>query len=117
MSTPDSSMDDDGKYGVLVHLIQKNRRQQVRISLSEFNQDEAIDIRQFYIPRGEEGSDYRPTTRGVRLPISLYWELLKGVVELGHTLGLLDPAAISELDLQPRDDDETASPGPGVQAV
>ena len=114
MATPDSGSDDDGKYGVLVHLIQKSQRQQVRISLSEFNDDEAIDIRQFYIPRGEEGSDYRPTTRGVRLPISSYWELLKGVVELGNIMGLLDPAAVSELDLQPREDDETASPGPGV---
>jgi len=117
MTTPDSGSDDDGKYGVLVHLIQKSRRQQVRISLSEFNDDEAIDIRQFYVPKGEEGSVYRPTTRGVRLPVASYWELLKGVVELGNTMGLLDPAAVSELDFQPRKGDEMTGPGPGVQAV
>jgi hypothetical protein len=117
MTTPDNGSDDDGKYGVLVHLIQKSVRQQVRISLSDFNNDEAIDIRQFYVPKGEEGSEYRPTTRGVRLPTESYWELLRGVVELGNTMGLLDPTAVSALDLQPKVNDEMTGPGPGVQAA
>ena len=117
MATPNNGNDDEGKYGVLVHLIQKSPRQQVRISLSNFNDDEAIDIRQFYVPKGKEDSEYRPTPKGVRLPTTAYWELLRGVVELGHTMGVLDPAAVAELDLQPREEDEGAGPGPGAQAA
>ena len=82
-----SDLDAFGEFGVPAHVIQKGGREQIRISLSEFKSRESIHIRSFY----DAGDGYRPTRRGVTIPVHLYGELLKGVIELGTALGVIDP--------------------------
>jgi hypothetical protein len=98
MVTPaDNEGDIAGEFGVLVQSIQKGKSQ-VRISISEFKGHEYIDIRTFYLPKNGGGEEYLPTKRGVTIPTDSYWHLLKGIVELGSTLGLLDPDTVVTLD-------------------
>ena len=98
--SPSSRNEDDmaGEFGVMIHSIQKSSKAQIRISISEFQGNEYIDIRSFYVPKNEVDETYKPTRRGVTIPIDSYWDLLKGVVELGVALGMLDPELVSELD-------------------
>ena len=45
------------------------------------------------------------------MPTDLYWDLLEGVVELGNTLGLLDPEIVATLDLAPPQDGGASGTG------
>ena len=94
--------DSSGEYGTLVQAIQRDQRNQIRISLSEYKGHEYIDIRLFYLGR-EDGARYHPTKKGITLPTDAYGELLKGVIELGSTLGLVDPETLPDLDIGPGD--------------
>ena len=85
-------LDAFGEFGVPAHVIEKNSREQVRIGVSEYSGNEYIDIRSFF--RSPKG--FRPTRRGVTIPTRLYPELLKGIIELGWALGMIDPAALSD---------------------
>jgi hypothetical protein len=85
--------DDFGEFGVPAYVIQKNSRRQIRIGLNEFNRREYMDVREFY--RADSG--YRPTSRGITLPPSRYAELLRGVLELGSELGIIDPVVIDQV--------------------
>ncbi len=87
-------MDAFGEFGVPAHVINKNSQHQVRISVSEYRGVEYIDIRQFFLADG----GFRPTKKGVTLSTKLYSELLKGVLELGATLGVLDHELVDQLD-------------------
>ena len=102
-----------GEFGVLVHSIMKGN-DQVRISVSEFKGKEYIDIRTFYLPNDADDEGYKPTKRGVTVPTDSYWDLLKGVVELGNTLGLLDPDVVASLDLAPVQDGGVSGTGSGT---
>ena len=93
-----------GEYGVLVHSIQRGKRNQIRISLNEFKGREYIDLRLFFLNNTDE-EEYRPTRKGVTLPTEDYGELLKGVIELGTTLGLLDPDLVSDISVRPSESD------------
>ena len=79
--------DEFGEFGVLVHTIVKSTREQVRISLNEYKGAEYIDVRSFYQADG----GFRPSRRGITLPIRLYPDLLEGVLELGPLLGFDAP--------------------------
>lgn len=92
-----SQEDDSGTYGVLVHAIKKNATSEIRISYSEFEGHDYIDIREFFTTAQGE---LRPTRKGVTLPIRAYPELLRGVLELGGTLGFLDLASLEALSEQ-----------------
>ena len=109
----DNEGDMAGKFGVLVHAIKKGKGQ-VRISLSEYKENEYIDIRSFYLRKEGAGDEYLPTRRGVTIPTDSYPELLKGIVELGITLGMLDSDLISELDAKQALDIESADHKPGT---
>ena len=93
-----TNLDAFGEFGVPAHVIEKNSREQVRIGISEFSGNEYIDIRTFF----QSPDGFRPTRRGVTVPTRLYPELLKGVIELGWALGMIDPETLS---------DETGPPG------
>ena len=84
-----------GEFGVPIHTIQRSKRLQLRISLTEFKGNDYIDIRMFYSTPEDE--TYRPTKKGVRLSTDSYGELLIGILELGNTLGLVDASKLSEL--------------------
>ena len=83
------------EFVVLIHAIQKRRTEQARISLSEYSGTEYIDIRSFYLER--ESTEYKPSRKGVTLPTAAFPELLRGVIELGNTLGVIDtPVSIPD---------------------
>jgi hypothetical protein len=86
--------DDRGDFGVLIHTIEKARKTQLRIYHSEYQGNEYINIREFF--DSEDG--WRPTKKGVTLPVRLYGSLLKGVLELGGELGLIEQSFLAELD-------------------
>jgi hypothetical protein len=86
-----------GAFGVPAHVIEKNKREQVRIGLNEYRGSEYIDIRTFYL--ADDG--YRPTSRGVTLPPRLFGELLRGVLELGTQLGVIDPDLVAQVFPEP----------------
>ncbi len=78
--------DDDlnmDEFGVPIHVIAKNDREQIRISLNEYHGAEYIDIRQFFLVQ----DGFRPTKKGVTLRKDLFPELLSGIIQLGDTLG------------------------------
>ena len=93
MANDAADLDAFGEFGVPVHIIDKSRREQIRIGLNEFHGRESIHIRSFY----DTGEGFRPTRRGVTVSTALYPELLRGVLELGVTLGVLDPEAVADV--------------------
>ena len=88
-----ADLDAFGEFRVPSHVIQKNRREQVWIGINDFQGREYINIRLFF----DTGEGYRPTRRGVTVPTGMYPELLKGVLELGVTLGVIDPETLPEV--------------------
>jgi hypothetical protein len=82
----DTGLGDD-KFGVPVHIFDKNGREQVHIRLNEYHGVKYIDIRTFY---RNENDTYLPSKKGVTLRTELYVELLKGVFYLGEMLGFDD---------------------------
>ena len=89
--TPD--LDAFGEFGVPAHVIQKGAKEQVRLGVNEFQGRESIHIRSFH----DAGEGYRPTRRGVTIPTALYPELLRGVLELGVSLGVIDPKDLPDM--------------------
>ena len=88
-----SDLDAFGEFGVPAHVIQKGAKEQVRLGINEFQGRESIHIRSFY----DAGEGYRPTRRGVTIPTALYPELLRGVLELGVSLGVIDPEKLPDV--------------------
>ena len=87
-------LDAFGEFGVPIHVIEKNPKEQIRISLNEFHGYEYIDVRSFYFaPDG-----FRPSRKGVTLPKALYGELLKGILELGGALGLIEQDLLTSIE-------------------
>lgn len=85
---------DSDEFGVPVHIIERNQREQTRISLNEFKGVTYIDLRIFY--KTDDG--YRPTKRGLTLRRDLYPELFRGIVELGNALGFDEQSLSDALD-------------------
>jgi hypothetical protein len=94
MASNTADADAFGDFGVPAHTIHKNRREQVRIGLNEYKGTEYIDIRLFF--QAEEG--WRPTGKGITLKPALYGELLKGVLELGGQLGMVDQETLEAME-------------------
>jgi hypothetical protein len=74
----------DDQYGIPVHTFAKNKREQIRIALNEYQGHEYIDIRTFYSTDGQ----FKPSSKGITLKKELYPELLKGVIDLAEVLGI-----------------------------
>ena len=74
--------------GILVHSIAKRPNEQIRFSVSDFNNTKYIDIRSYFMSK--DGSEFRPSRKGVTLPVSMFKELLHGVTELGKTLDTVE---------------------------
>ena len=88
------SGDDYGEFGVPLHTIEKNDKEQVRFSINEFKKREYIDIRTFSMT--EDG--FRPTKKGVTLKPTFFQELLRGVLEIGVNLNEVNPDIFAEID-------------------
>ena len=91
-----ADLDAFGEFGIPAHVIQKNLHSQIRIGISEFHGRESIHIRAFF----DSGEGYHPTRRGVTIPTRLFPELLRGVLELGATLGVIDPETLANVTLE-----------------
>lgn len=74
----------DSDYGVPAHIISKNKRDQIRIGLNEYQGKQYLDLRQFY---KSEGNEWKPSPKGLTVPVDLYPELLRGVLLLGEMIG------------------------------
>ena len=74
--------------GILVHSINKRHNEQIRFSISDFNNTKYINIRSYFLSR--DGSEFRPSRKGVTLPISMFKELLDGVTDIGKALSTIE---------------------------
>lgn len=68
----------------LVYKFQKNKFDQVRFAIKEYEGKEYIDLRLFY--RDREG-EYQPTKKGVMIASNLLPEMIKGIGELRKVVG------------------------------
>ena len=68
----------------VVRAIQKNKFQEVRVSISEFKGNDLIDIRVWNAVK--DSDEKSPTAKGVSLNVSLYPELKEAVLALEQEL-------------------------------
>jgi hypothetical protein len=78
---------------VVVHEFQKNVAELVRISLVEFKGKKYFSIWVFYDSSQTEIADWRPSRKGVCLPVHLLDELLEGVKKVMEATGVGDGQA------------------------
>lgn len=75
---------DDFYDGVLVGAVGKRSNEQILIGLREFRGARFIDIRAYF---EADNGEWRPTKKGVTLPIDALPEFAEVVAGLGETLG------------------------------
>jgi hypothetical protein len=63
---------------VLVRAIEKGLGSRIHIRLSKFRDRDYLDIRNFY--EAEDG-EWKPTRKGIAVPVDLYDELIEGLTE------------------------------------
>jgi hypothetical protein len=64
--------------------IEKNSREIIRISLSEFKGKKLIDLRVWYKDKEDE---YKPSQKGLSLSVDKYKELKDAIEDLGEMIG------------------------------
>ncbi len=76
--------------------LKKNWSNEIWVTLSEFKGEERIDIREYYRP--DDGPDYHPTKKGVSIPKSCVYELLKLIesIEYEDATGTIRTFEISD---------------------
>jgi len=94
-NAPEDLSDDYGAFGIPAHSFLKNSREQIRIGLNEYKGHEYIDVRAFYMAK----TGWRPSSKGVTIPVGMYPDLLRGILELGGQLGHLSQEFLAELEL------------------
>jgi hypothetical protein len=65
--------------------IEKNSREKIRISLSEFKGKKLIDMRIWYVDK--EG-EYKPSKKGLSISIDKYDELKNAILKLENMIGI-----------------------------
>jgi len=73
----------------LVARISKNPTEEVRVSLTSYRGYDLVDIRVYY---QDEQGEWRPTKRGVSLPIDSFGELRDAISKVEEMLNELPPA-------------------------
>ena len=63
---------------VLVRAIDKGLGSRIHIRLSRFKDRDYLDIRNFY---ETEDGEWKPTRKGIAVPVDLYDELIEGLTE------------------------------------
>ncbi|MGB2983671.1 MAG: transcriptional coactivator p15/PC4 family protein [Candidatus Bipolaricaulia bacterium] len=63
---------------VLVRSIDKGLGSQIHIRLSKFRDRDYLDIRNFY---ETEDGEWKPTRKGIAVPVEFYDELIEGLTE------------------------------------
>jgi len=67
-----------------VKIFEKNKFQEVRVGISEYEGNDLIDIRTWTLPKGAE--EKVPTSKGVSINVKLYPELKEAVLMLEKEL-------------------------------
>lgn len=67
-----------------VKVFEKNKFQEIRIGISEYQGNDLIDIRTWTLPKGAE--EKVPTSKGVSINVKLYPELKEAVLLLEKEL-------------------------------
>lgn len=67
-----------------VKVFQKNKFQEIKIGITEYQGNDLIDIRTWSLPQADGEST--PTSKGVSINVKLYPELKEGVLALEKEL-------------------------------
>lgn len=67
----------------LVRAIERGPGQQIHIRLTTFRGREYFDLRNFYL---DENDEWRPTKKGIAVPVELFDELISALEEVGKVL-------------------------------
>ena len=83
----------------ILHQFAKNATEEVRVSLTEYKGHKLVDLRIYYEP--EDGSERRPTKKGITIDVGLYPELKKAMLRVENELikkNLLEKEALEEIE-------------------
>ncbi|OIO81460.1 MAG: transcriptional regulator [Candidatus Omnitrophica bacterium CG12_big_fil_rev_8_21_14_0_65_43_15] len=67
-----------------VKAFPKNKFQEIRVSITEYQGNDLIDIRTWTLPQG--ASEYSPTGKGVSINVKLYPEIKEAILALESDL-------------------------------
>jgi hypothetical protein len=84
--------------GKVLHQFIKNATEEVRVSLTEFKGHRLIDLRIYFEP--EDGSERKPTKKGITVDVSLYPELKRALLKVEKELlkeKLVEEEALEEI--------------------
>ena len=68
----------------VIKAFEKNKFQEIRIAISEYQGNDLIDIRTWTLPQGAE--EKVPTSKGVSINVKLYPELKEAILALEKEL-------------------------------
>lgn len=67
----------------IIHTIQRNPEEEIRIALRDYNDRRYFDLRLWFMP--SRGGEYRPTKKGITLPIEYLEEVKTGLEKARKT--------------------------------
>jgi hypothetical protein len=67
-----------------IKIFEKNKFQEIRVGISEYEGNDLIDIRTWTLPKGAE--EKIPTSKGVSINVKLYPELKDAILALEQEL-------------------------------
>lgn len=67
----------------LIRAFDRGAGQQLQVRLVTFRGREYLDLRNFYL---DENDEWKPTRKGIAIPLELYDELMAALKEVGETL-------------------------------
>jgi hypothetical protein len=67
----------------LIKTIERGAGQQIQIRLVTFRKREYLDLRNFYL---DENDEWKPTKKGIAVPVELYEDLMAALQEVGGIL-------------------------------
>ena len=73
----------DSSDSVLVARFEKNKKEEVRVSISTFHGKKLINLRVFY---KDDDGNMKPGKQGLAVSTELYKELAGAIIELGQHL-------------------------------
>ncbi|HHR85539.1 MAG TPA: transcriptional regulator [Candidatus Acetothermia bacterium] len=77
----------------LIRAIDKGMGSRIHVRLSRFHDRDYLDIRNFY--EADDG-EWKPTRKGIAIPVELYTDLVSALEEAGQLIKDLPPAKTEE---------------------
>jgi len=74
--------------------IQKNKTEQIRITLNEFKGYQLANLRVYF--KTEDDEEYKPTKKGISFQANLLPEIIEGLTQAEKELGAEKPGAKTE---------------------